>query len=541
MRESPKVITIPARPKSEQEQIVGRQKRVAAYCRVSTDEEEQLSSYEAQKTYYTDKIMENPEWTMAGIFADEGITGTSAKKRPEFLRMIRLCKQKKIDIILTKSISRFARNTVDCLNYIRVLRELGVAVMFEKENINTLKADSELLITMMGAFAQAESESISANVRWGIRQAMREGRVRVSCANLYAYAKGPDGQMQIIPEQAEVVRRIFRLYLSGASLRMIKNVLETEKIPNIYGDMEWCVTTIRYMLKNEKYCGDVLLQKTFRTDCISRKVIHNTGQHPMYLIQDHHEAIIDRKTFQAVQAELARRRAAKSPSKKCAPTGRSCYASKYALSERLVCGECGTLYRRCTWARNGRKRVAWRCVSRLDYGTKYCHNSPSMEEEPLQRAILAAINSTMRDKQELIQEITGAMELELPPLPGVNMSIVEIEKQLDELNKQTRALVTQAAHAENAAAYAEQLKKIMDEAAALKEKRAEIEKLQQQNSQANLRIETAAAVMEQVSAEITQWDETVIRGLVDTVKVISKDQIEVHLQGGGVVKQKVGN
>lgn len=541
MRESPKVITIPARPKSEQEQIVGRQKRVAAYCRVSTDEEEQLSSYEAQKTYYTNKIMENPEWTMAGIFADEGITGTSAKKRPEFLRMIRLCKQKKIDIILTKSISRFARNTVDCLNYIRVLRELGVAVMFEKENINTLKADSELLITMMGAFAQAESESISANVRWGIRQAMREGRVRVSCANLYAYAKGPDGQMQIIPEQAEVVRRIFRLYLSGASLRMIKNVLETEKIPNIYGDMEWCVTTIRYMLKNEKYCGDVLLQKTFRTDCISRKVIHNTGQHPMYLIQDHHEAIIDRKTFQAVQAELARRRAAKSPSKKCAPTGRSCYASKYALSERLVCGECGTLYRRCTWARNGRKRVVWRCVSRLDYGTKYCHNSPSMEEGPLQQAILAAINSAMRDKQELIQEITGAMKLELPPLPGANMSIVEIESRLGELNQQTRALVAQAAQAENATAYTEQLKIIMDEAAEMKEKRAEIEKLQQQNSQANLRIETAAAVMEQVSAEITQWDEPVIRGLVDTVKVISKDQIEVYLRGGSVVKQEVRN
>lgn len=541
MRESPKVITIPAKPKSEQEQIVGRQKRVAAYCRVSTDEEEQLSSYEAQKTYYTDKIMEKPEWTMAGIFADEGITGTSAKKRPEFLRMIRLCKQKKIDIILTKSISRFARNTVDCLNYIRVLRELGVAVMFEKENINTLKADSELLITMMGAFAQAESESISANVRWGIRQAMREGRVRVSCANLYAYEKGLDGQMQIIPEQAEVVRRIFRLYLSGASLRMIKNVLETEKIPNIYGDMEWCVTTIRYMLKNEKYCGDVLLQKTFRTDCISRKVIHNTGQLPMYLIQDHHEAIIDRKTFQAVQAELARRRAAKSPSKKCAPTGRSCYASKYALSERLVCGECGTLYRRCTWARNGRKRVVWRCVSRLDYGTKYCHNSPSMEEGPLQQTILAAINSAMRDKQELIQEITGAMKLELPPLPGVNMSIVEIESRLDELNQQTRALVAQAAQAENAAAYTEQLKIIMDEAAELKEKRAGIEELQQQNSQANLRIETAAAVMEQVSAEITQWDEPVIRGLVDTVKVISKDQIEVYLRGGSVVKQKVRN
>ena len=165
--------------------------------------------------------------------------------------------------------------------------------------------------------------------------------------------------------------------------------------------------------------------------------------------------------------------------------------------------------------------MVWRCVSRLDYGTKYCHNSPSMEEEPLQQAILAAINSAMRDKQELIQEITGAMKLELPPLPGVNMSIVEIESRLDELNQQTRALVAQAAQAENAAAYAEQLKKIMDEAAALKEKRAEIEELQQENSQANLRIEIAAAVMEKVTAEITKWDESVIRGLVDTVKVVS--------------------
>lgn len=210
-----------------------------------------------------------------------------------------------------------------------------------------------------------------------------------------------------------------------------------------------------------------------------------------------------------------------------------------ALSERLVCGECGTLYRRCTWAKKGKKRVVWRCVSHLDYGTKYCHNSPSMEEEPLQRAILAAINSMMRDKQELIQEITGAMELELPPLPGVNMSIVEIEKQLDELNKQTRALVTQAAHAENAAAYAEQLKKIMDEAAALKEKRAEIEELQQENSQANLRIETAAAVMEKVTAEITQWDESVIRGLVDTVKAVSAEQIVVCFRGGGQTEQSI--
>ena len=355
----PKVITIPAKPEIARQHTVQRQLRVAAYCRVSTDEEEQLTSYAAQQTYYTDKIMANKNWTMAGIFADEGITGTSARKRPEFLRMIRLCKQKKIDIILTKSISRFARNTVDCLNYIRALRELGIAVIFEKENINTLESDSEILITMLGAFAQAESESISANVRWGKRQAMREGKAIIQYKRLYAYEKGEDDKPKIIPEQAKVVRSIYEQYLTGASLRMIKDRLEAEHIFNVAGEAQWTLSAIQNILTNEKYCGDVLLQKTYISDCISKKVIRNTGQLPMYLVENHHEAIIDRKTFDAVQAEMARRNAGRSPSKKTAPTGKSAYTSKYALSERLVCGECGTLYRRCTWAKRGRKRTTY--------------------------------------------------------------------------------------------------------------------------------------------------------------------------------------
>ena len=173
----------------------------------STGDEEQLTSYEAQKNYYTDKIMTNQNWTMAIRISIEGITGTSARKRPEFLKMIRLCKQKKIDVILTKSISRFARNTVDCLNYIRILRELGIAVIFEKENINTLEADSEIFITMLGAFAQAESESISANVRWGKRQAMREGKVTIQYHRLYAYEKGEDGKPKIIQSRPRLSGR----------------------------------------------------------------------------------------------------------------------------------------------------------------------------------------------------------------------------------------------------------------------------------------------------------------------------------------------
>lgn len=224
-----KVIVIPASPTAGL-QWGQRQKKVAAYCRVSTDEEEQQSSYEAQCGYYTDKILSNPEWAMAGIFADEGISGTSVKKRPEFLRMIRLCRQRKIDLILTKSISRFARNTVDCLHYIRLLREMGIGIYFEKENINTLDADTEIIITFMGAFAQSESESISKNVSWGKRQAMREGKVSIRYDCLYGYRENSEGGPEILPEQAQIVQRIYQKYLAGGSLRMIRDMLNQEGI-----------------------------------------------------------------------------------------------------------------------------------------------------------------------------------------------------------------------------------------------------------------------------------------------------------------------
>ena len=390
---------------------------------------------------------------------------------------------------------------------------------------------------MLGAFAQAESESISANVRWGKRQAMREGKTIIQYNRLYAYEKGEDGKPKIIQAQADVVRSIYDQYLSGASLRMIKDRLEAEQIPNVTGGSQWTITAIRSILTNEKYCGDVLLQKTYISDCISRKVIRNTGQLPMYLVQNHHEGIVERKTFDAVQAEMARRSAGKSPSKKNAPTGMTSYASKYALSERLVCGECGTLYRRCTWSKQGRKRIVWRCVSRLDYGTKYCHNSPTLDEEPLQKAILAAINSVMSQKSTLIRQITSAMEMELAPVPGESMSLADIERRLGELNDQTRELVAESARAEDATACTAQLRAVMNEAAVLKEKRALIEEQRQSNAQAVRRIEDAAAAMAQASTHISEWDEALIRQLVDTVKVNSAEKITVFLRGGVQVEQ----
>lgn len=534
----PRVITIPAKPELAKQKTVQRQLRVAAYCRVSTDDEEQLTSYEAQQEYYTDKIMTNKEWTMAGIFADEGITGTSARKRPEFLRMIRMCKQKKIDLILVKSISRFARNTVDCLNYIRILKELGIAVYFEKENINTLSAESEMLITIMGAFAQAESESISANVKWGKRKAMADGKATMQYKWLYAYEKGEDGNPRIIPEQAVIVQQIYKRFLSGASLRMIKEWLEQEQIPNSRGEQGWTIASVRSILSNEKYCGDALLQKTFIQDCISKKVIKNTGQLPQTLVQNHHEGIVDREIYDAAQAEFARRNAGKSPSKKTSSTGLTSYASKYALSERLVCGECGTLYRRCTWNIRGKRKIVWRCVSRLDYGKKYCHNSPTLEEEALQRSILAAINSRMSDKGKLIQDITESMELEKARISGESISLGDIQRRLEELDEQTKKLVSKAAEDGDMASYAPKLKAILDEVSALKEKQTYIAQQQRSNAQAMWQIRNAAEALEQAPEQI-EWSESTIRQLVDTVKVLSKDKIEIYLRGGTVIEQNM--
>ena len=537
---APKVIIIPAKQELAENRTIKRQLRVAAYCRVSTDDEEQLTSYEAQQTYYTDKIMTNPDWTMAGIYADEGITGTKATKRPEFLKMIRKCKQKKIDLILVKSISRFARNTVDCLNYIRTLKSLGIAVIFEKENINTLNEDSEMLTTIMGAFAQAESESISQNVKWGVRQAMKEGRVSIRYKNLYAYDEGEDGQPKIIESEAAVIRRINDEFLSGRSLPMIKDGLEADKILTPKGGNVWAVSAIRNLLKNEKYCGDVLMQKTFKTDPISGKTKRNTGQLPMYLIQDHHPAIISRDTYNAVQAEFARRTSGKAPSTKLAPTGQACYSAKYALTGIVICGECGNQYRRCVWNKRGQKRPVWRCSSRIDYGSKYCHKSPTIYEVPLKAAILDAINLVMSDKKVLIQQIEDAMRMELIPFPGGTMSAGDIERKIKKLEAEFQALFEEAQKEPGGyMKYTEEFQRITNDISELKNKKSLLMEKQQSDSAANKRIQDAVRLLNNSSAEVTEWDEGMIRQLVDYVKVLAEDRVLICLRGGIEVERFV--
>ena len=535
MSELQRIVTIiPAKPKAEQE-AMKRKLQVAAYCRVSTEEEEQQSSYEAQCSYYTDKIMNNPEWTMAGIFADEGITGTSTKKREDFNRMIRKCKQGKINLILTKSISRFARNTLDTINYTRMLRAMGIGIYFEKENINTLDMDSEMLITMLGAFAQAESESISRNVAWGKRKAIQDGKVYVNFNRLYGYYLKEDGTPGINPEQAEAVQFIFARYIAGDSSRIIARRLDEAGTPTPSGKPKWEAPTVKAILKNEKYCGDVLAQKTFKDNVIGGKIQKNTGQLPQVLVQNNHPAIISRELFYEVQEEIKRRTAARSPSAK-ASTGRACYSSKYALSERLVCGECGTLYRRCTWNIRGKKKIVWRCVNRLDHGTKYCKQSPTMEEMAMQSAIMDAINKSMDSKGGIVRGVTDTFLLILKPQENAGLTLDEVKRRIQELTAEFDALFEMDGSEETER---DRFTEITQELAELKKKQESISAQLRNNQGLQAKVNSIASAAEQMDHHMTEWDEEFIRQMVHTAEVISADRIRVVLTDGTVVMQAV--
>ena len=461
-----RIVVIPAKPREEIRQT-SKLLKVAAYCRVSTDDKEQKTSYEAQIQYYTNKINKNPDWQMAGIFADEGITGTQAKKRPEFLKMIRLCRQRKIDIILTKSLSRFARNTVDSLKYIRELKELGIAVISEKENINTLTAESEMLITIMSCFAQAESESISKNVSWGVRQSFKNGNVPIKYKTLLGYKKGADGLPEIVPEEAEIVRLIYRSYLDGMSLKQIADTLNSRGLRTKHKNAAWQIEIVKSILVNEKYSGDALLQKTYVTDCITKKTRKNNGELPMYLVKNHHEPIISRADFNRVQEEMARRSAKRVIADKLTKTEQGKYSAKYALSELLICGECGEHYRRVTWTAKGFKEIKWRCVSRIQYGKKKCHSSPTVDEQALHRAIVSAVNEFCTVKDDVAKALRESITEVLDPTQ--NGSVQAAQQRIDELARNMDELIRLATVPETAESAMSDIAKFSEEMKALRE------------------------------------------------------------------------
>ena len=507
-----------------------RRMRVAAYCRVSTDEEDQLNSLDTQVKYYTGKIAENPNWTMVGIYADEGITGTRTDKREKFLKLMRDCEKGKVDLILTKSTTRFARNTVDSLTWIRKLRAMGIGVYFEEQNLDSLKAENETLLGFFSVMAQSESESISANVKWGIQKRMKNGTYSLRFKML-GLRKGDDGNPYIVADEAEVVRALFRMILDGASLGQLKDFLESNNIKTPEGKDVWSISVIRYMLSNEKYVGDVLYQKTFRTDCISKKAKVNRGEVTRYLISNNHPAIIDRDTFNLVQAELARRNN-KRKKLDSAVTEQGKYSAKYALTELLVCGSCGGSFRRTSKSAKGKTTYYWRCVSRIEHGKTYCKDSAGIEEQMLHEAICRCLSKMMANSGEVFSLIQSNLSY---AFSGNNaaLDVFSIEKQMNELKVDIQQMTELAARTEgDPERYEVELKKMFDQLVILRGKLDLAKSQASQSDTVNAEVARIMDILKQTDMSFTEFDDVTVRRLVECIQVCGNQKIIVTLKGG---------
>lgn len=515
-----------------------RQLRVVAYCRVSTKQEEQLNSYETQKSYYTDRINAEPNWKFVGIFADKGITGTSIKRREEFKKMIKLCKQGKVDMIITKSISRFARNTVDCLTHTRMLKALGVDVYFEEQGIHSIQPEAEFYISIYGTIAQSESENISANVKWGKAQSAREGKVPFQCKYFLGYEKNKQGQILIVPEEAGVVKLIYRSFLEGDSMYGIKLKLESLGIKTPRGSAVWNQALISSILTNEKYIGDVLVNKTYIEDCISKRVKVNNGEREKFYIENHHPAIIDRQTFARVQEELARRKSRPKVWQQSTKTQLGRYSSKYALTELLICGKCKTPYRRCTWTHHGKKKVVWRCVNRMEFGKKYCPDAPTMEETLLHEAIMSAVQKTAMENTKVLRTLKDHI------LQGISADDIEdnsldIQIRIKEIDEKFQAMLN-AVSSETAddfdSAYVAEL---MQKRNNLQQQLAQIAEQKHKRKSVESRLDEIYAIIDGLKNHPMKYDDKLVRQIIECVVVESKEQIKVVFVGGLEIKEKL--
>lgn len=487
--------------------------RVAAYCRVSTDSDEQATSYEAQVEHYTEYIQKNPDWEFAGIYADDGISGTNTKRRDEFNRMIDDCKSGKIDMIITKSISRFARNTLDCLKYIRQLKDMNIPVLFEKESINTMDANGEVLITIMASLAQQESQSLSQNVKLGLQYRYQQGKVQINHNRFLGYTKDTDGNLVIDPEQAEVVKRIYREYLEGFSMDKIAAGLEADGILTGAGGTRWHTSTINKILRNEKYIGDALLQKTYTTDFLNKTRVKNNGLMPQYYVEGNHETIIPKEIYMRVQEELVRRRVVKTS----ANGKKRSYSCNHCFSQIVICGECGELFRRIHWNNRGCKSIVWRCISRLESTGLECH-ARTVNETVLENVVLSAINELLGDKpgyqEQLQQNIAEAIR-------SSSTATDEIDEKLAVLQQE---LLQRANNKESYDAVADEILRLRD----LKQQSTMDTSARDEQIR---RINELQDFIRQQPTHLTGFDETLVKRWIKQITVWD-DRITVELKSG---------
>ena len=489
--------------------------RVAAYCRVSTDTDEQATSYEAQVEHYTEYIKKNPAWECAGIYADDGISGTNTKKREEFNRLIDDCMNGKVDMVITKSISRFARNTLDCLNYIRKLKDKNIAVYFEKEGINTLDAKGEVMLTIMASLAQQESESLSQNVRLGLQYRYQQGKVQVNCNRFLGYDKDEDGNLIINKEEAEVVKRIFREYLEGQSYCIIGKGLTADGIKTAAGSEIWRPSTLHKILRNEKYMGDALLQKTVTTDFLSKKRVVNKGLVPQYYVENSHDPIIPKELFMRVQEEMARR------AKLETNVGRRRqYSGKFALSNIVYCAHCGEVFQRTHWDIHGKKKIVWRCLSRIHKKkSKIDCPARTVNETDLHAVVIKAINRVFAKQGDFLSQLKTNIEKVLGNSNSV--AVATIDEQIREKEKQ---LIRMTKARQNCDALGDEIIKLREEKHNLLLKDANKEG-------ARAKLEELESFLSEQSTEVQEFNDALVRRLIETITAYD-DHFKVRFKSG---------
>lgn len=526
-------------PQMIMETAAGERKilQVAAYARVSTEKEEQEDSFERQVEHYTQMINARMDWQLVEVYADPGITGTRAEKRPNFMRMIDDCCAGKIEKVLVKSISRFARNTVDALTYIRKLKELGISIYFESENIDTMTPGGEVMITILAAMAEQESRTISSNIKWAYQRKFQNGEAMINTGIMLGYRKtdkkDEDGHdvYEINEDEAEIVRRIYREYLSGTSITRICRNLEADGVPTKFGRNKWRYSVVRSILENEKYTGNSILGKTWKPDVLSKHRQRNDGKiQPIYYVEDTHPAIIEKDVFEMVKSELARRQDAKENA-----VGTSRYTSKYPFSGLLICGICGTkLRRQIRQMGNGAKVPAWCCSNRVINGRTVC-DSRHVREDVLEATYLEGIRTIIESTTEISAAIMDSVDDEMQvrnkeTLDLLETEIIEIQEKVLELHKAKQRLEVSAV--DYSAAIAEYSAQIKEK----ETKRAEL----QDESLKYTKIKKWLAAFDEnmLSGKImTAKDSEVMRTIVERIYV-KDDGIEIVLKCGVCIGQE---
>ncbi len=502
-----------------------RKLRVAAYCRVSTDSDDQLISLDTQIKHYDSYIKANSDWDFAGLYYDEGISATSTNRRIGFKQMVDDALEGKLDLIITKSVSRFARNTVDSLTTVRKLKDHGVEIYFEKENIWTLDAKGELLITIMSSLAQEESRSISENTTWGQRKRFADGKASVAYKRFLGYDRGPNGGFIVNKEQAKTVKRIYKYFLEGMTYYGIARKLTELEEPTPGGQKKWHTKTVESILTNEKYKGDALLQKSYTVDFLSKKMKKNEGEVPQYYVENNHEAIIDPATFDLVQAEVLRRAKAKG----------SRYSGTGLFASKIKCGECGSWYGSKVWHSNSKyRREIYRCNHKFN-NEKKCE-TPHLTEEEVKQAFISAVNQLISEKEEVIANV----ELVCQTICNTE----SLEYQLSILEEELGMLVNMVQNGINENAHTEQnqekYQKCYNELAARYDiQKGEYDKISDMIAKKKAKAEILQGFIKRLQKQerlIDEFDKSLWSSLVDFITVYNKEDIRVTFKDGREIK-----